>query len=160
MATFKIEWLEVKSPDWKIVSIKPEQGDIVVDVSVNKKDKNSGVEFPNFDNLKAGDTVEGEFWMSKAGKGYLFPPKQKVSAAGNFRRSGGNSVAIQEAQATKAKNIAVAQDRNALMYAKLGATDIIAHHPAYKFLAKEQIPDEFEALFTKIYNGEPIVPFN
>lgn len=105
MAKFHIEWVEVKSPEWKIISIKPEQGEIITDVSVNKFDKEKK-EFPKFDAIMAGQDVEGEFWRSQAGKAYLFAPRPQTTQGGANRGFGGISKAMDK----KAENIAIAQD--------------------------------------------------
>lgn len=98
---YKIDWLEVKSPDWKIITITGE-GKQYNDVSVNKTSKKGEV-FPNFDDMKAGDDIEGELWVSQAGKNYLFPPR--VDNKPQTRSAG----AITKAMDKKAENIAVAQ---------------------------------------------------
>lgn len=47
------------------------------DVTIWKTDKD-GKEFPNFDSLKEGDTIEANFWRSPTtGKASLYPPKAK-----------------------------------------------------------------------------------
>lgn len=132
------------------------------------KDKDKTLEctlfssFPNFANLKVGDEVEGEL-KSKDYQGKvsftLEVPKQ--ASGGNFRRSGGNTEAIKEAQANKAKSIAEAQDRSAWMWAKTNASTILQNADG-RFAGKsnEEIANEIIDLATKIYNGEPTEPFN
>lgn len=71
---FTIEWVENKSADWKIMTLKTPQGATTEGVSVNRVNKKGEV-FPNFDNLTPGATVDGELWQSTAGKWYLFAPK-------------------------------------------------------------------------------------
>lgn len=116
MAKFTLEFLETKSPDWKIASLSGEGLDgIVTDVSINAKDK-SGTPFPNFTTMMTGHTVEGDFWTSSTGKKYLFPPKpqpgvaQGRGGAGITGAKSGFGNNISRVMDKKAENIAVAQD--------------------------------------------------
>ena len=74
-----VEWIEIKSPDWKVVSLKDAQGKVTADVSVNRTSKKGEV-FPNFDAITLGATVDGELWQSTAGKWYLFAPKNNLGS--------------------------------------------------------------------------------
>lgn len=86
---YQIEWIENKTPEWKIASLTNEAGMKYLDVSINKKDKNN-LEFPNFDNLKAGDSIYGEYWEKPDGsKKYLYPPRQEKTQGGAPRGFGG-----------------------------------------------------------------------
>ena len=68
----KVNWIEVKSPDWKIATIQ--DGDKVYEsVSINRTSK-KGETFPDFDDLQAGRETNGVLWVSPANKNYLFPP--------------------------------------------------------------------------------------
>jgi len=75
--SYKINWIEVKGPDWKIASFESGESD----VSINRTSK-KGIPFPNFDNLGAGVEIEGNLWKSDAGKLYLFPPEAPKQANG------------------------------------------------------------------------------
>lgn len=105
MATYKIDWVEVKNPDWKIASLKDENGIGFTEVSINRTNKKGEV-FPNFDDIQAGRETQGEIWRSDAGKVYLFAPKPQTTQGGANRGSG----AINKAMDKKAENIAIAQD--------------------------------------------------
>lgn len=158
---YKIDWLEVKSPEWKMISITNEAGISYTDVSLNKRDK-KGTEFPNFDNLKAGDTIHGEYWeTSDKSKRYLYPPRPQSTNGGPIRRQpGASAMAIKEAQETKAKNIAQAQDRAAWMWAKNNASQLLSAKTELDGISMNDIAGEVIKLATKIYNGEPTEPFN
>lgn len=78
---FKIDWIENKNADWKVISVTKEDGTKATDVSVNRVGKKGDV-FPNFDGLAPGGTTEGELWVSTAGKKYLFPPKVRGEGMG------------------------------------------------------------------------------
>ena len=100
MSKFKIDWLEVKSTEWTMVSLTDEAGKQLKDVSINKVSK-KGEPFPNFDNLASGQEVEGELWSSPSGKHYLFPPRvAKTGQGGAFKTQ-----VIKEAQDTKRRDI-------------------------------------------------------
>ena len=88
---YAIEWLEIKSPDWKVVSLKSPDGQTLTDVSINRKNKKGEV-FPNFDAIVQGGMVDGNYWRSDAGKNYLFAPdpegpKGVVGGKGNIGRA-------------------------------------------------------------------------
>lgn len=158
--TFKVEWLEVKSPEWKVATLSDEKGTQYTDVSINAVSK-KGEPFPNFENISLETPVIGVLWTSPSGKHYLFPPKANV---GHSRASGGafKTEQIKEAQASKARSIAEAQDRSAWMWAKTNAATILAGTERFKdpLLTNKQISDIVIDLATKIYNGEPTEPFN
>ena len=96
---YQIEWLENKSPEWKIATLS-ENGHQVMGVSINKNDKKTGqVAFANFDTLMPGNDIEGELWTSPKGGMYLFPPRPQSAP-----KTTGNA-GIKVAMAEKAKNI-------------------------------------------------------
>lgn len=103
---YKVEWLEVKNPEWYMCTLTSESGETKNDVSINKTNK-KGEAFPNFDQIKAGSEIEGEFWPSASGKCYLFPPKPKYNPVAPYRASGGVSKLMDK----KAENIKEAQER-------------------------------------------------
>jgi hypothetical protein len=78
---FKVDWVENKSPDWKIATIieAVEGGKEYRDVSINRTDHKTNAEFPGFDGLQPGSEVRGEIWRNPAGKWYLFPPRAPKS---------------------------------------------------------------------------------
>lgn len=84
MANFNIKWSEKKNDDWivaqlheNIVSEGTITGKDYKDVSINRKSKKGDI-FPNFDEIMTGQDVEGELWISDAGKNYLFAPRKKL----------------------------------------------------------------------------------
>lgn len=107
---YTVEWLEVKSPEWKIATLSDENGKHIVDVSINKVNK-KGIEFPDFDKILPGSKIEGNLWQSPAGKTYLFAPdapeKPKIASGGSFKGQSGMKAII----AQKAENIEKSQDR-------------------------------------------------
>ena len=58
----------------------------------------------------------------------------------------------------KSQNIAKAQERNEVMYGKVNACLLIAHHPCYKNLTKEEVENEIKVLTNKIINMQ-LLPF-
>lgn len=115
----KIEWIETKSPDWKVATLKDSDGLPYDDASINRTDKKGRV-FPNFDNLMAGQEIEGNPWKNPtSGKWAIYPPdEQKDATTGKFGRSGGMAMMKE-----KAKNIEEAQERKAESIAFFNATN-------------------------------------
>ncbi len=107
---YTIEWLETKSPEWKVATLTNEGGMKFENVSINKTKKGTGEVFPNFDSLMTGSIVHGEYWETPdKSKKYLFPPKpQNASprASGGF--TGGNASKLMK---EKQENIEASQDR-------------------------------------------------
>lgn len=101
---YRIEWIETKSPEWKVATVNIGQGK-TVDASINKTSK-KGEAFPDFDNLKPGMEVEAELWQSPAGKWYLFPPKPQTINGGANRGSGAyKQKLVEETMARKESSI-------------------------------------------------------
>jgi len=96
---YTISFTDNKSPDWKILTLEIVEGDGSVmyeDVSVNRVNK-KGETFPNFDNLKVGERVKGNLWVSSAGKRYLFAPDTNKLAGGDYTKpQGGFKVGMQK----------------------------------------------------------------
>ncbi len=113
MAKFKIEFLENKSPDWKVATVTDETGKTFQEVSINKTNK-KGEPFPNFDQIMSGATIEANFWTSGAGKHYLFAPDPKNVSTGTVAPQGGRGGGIAKAQMVKAENIEKAQGNKEL----------------------------------------------
>lgn len=110
---YKIEHVADKNNDWKVVTLEMGPGSYQEEVSVNRTNKKGEV-FPNFDNIKAGNIVEGELWQSPTGKWYLFAPKPKP-VGGNKGGAPGVKAAqerkgemIEKAQETKSRAIQIA----------------------------------------------------
>lgn len=104
---YKIDKVEDKSKDWKVITGLGVDGTPLFNASVNRVNK-KGETFPNFDGIVEGASVEGEPWASDSGKQYLFAPREKKQ--GGARRGGADPVAIAQAQEHKAENIRMAQD--------------------------------------------------
>lgn len=105
---FKVLSADIKSPDWKILSVKEgiEDGKTYVNVSINRNDKTGTVAFPAFDQIIEGFTFEADPWANPAGKMYLFGPKPKTAAP-----SGGGMRGVAAAQERKAVAIEKTMDR-------------------------------------------------
>ena len=83
---YKIEKAEKKSDDWLVVTLveSATSGDNepakYLNVSINRKNKKGEI-FPNFDDIKQGNSIEGDIWQNDSGKWYLFAPR--VAKTGN-----------------------------------------------------------------------------
>lgn len=75
---FHITKCEIKTKDWKVISVVTADGDSIENVSVNRTNKKGEV-FPNFDAIMTNSDVSGQLWNSPAGKQYLFAPKANSS---------------------------------------------------------------------------------
>ncbi len=140
MSKYILEFLETKSPDWKVASIRAEgTEDIITDVSINAKDK-GGTPFPNFQNMMTGHTIEGDFWTSDKGKKYLFPPKPQTSSPRAFQRS---PSAITKAMEKKEESIGKFQD-NKEMSIKVSSTLRMAVDTALAFMQNDENTQTFE----------------
>jgi hypothetical protein len=106
----KIDWLQVKNPDWKLASITQIDGTKLTEVSINRTTK-KGEAFPNFDGLMAGHEIEVELWQSTAGKWYAFPPKDpaKIAQGGAYKQK-----MINDTMDKKAASIGQFQDNKEL----------------------------------------------
>ncbi len=103
MTKFKVEWVENKSPDWKIATLSNSEGNQKENVSINRVNKKGEV-FPNFEGITPGAEIDGEAWQSDSGKWYLFAPKAEKTYK-TFQRKDMNAV-----MEKKAEHIAHAQD--------------------------------------------------
>lgn len=148
-----IDWSETKTTttgkEYKRITGKDEQGNVI--------EASTWSDAPFYAQIAPGATIEAEIKVSADGK-------YKNLIGANARSGGGGSAfksaQIEKAQERKEKSIQIAQDRAALMWAKTSACTLIANHPSYKFLDQGQIEDMIEELATKIYNMEPVTPFN
>ena len=147
-----IDWSEVKTTstgkDYKKVVATDEQG--------NKVEASAWSDAPFYAEIAPGATIEAEVKKSPDGKyTNLVGALQKRTAPSTYK-----TAQIEQAQARKEKSIAMAQDRSAWMWAKTSACTLVANHPSYKYLGTNEIEDVIEDLATKIYNFEPLTPFN
>lgn len=153
----QIDWSEVKTTgtgkEYKKITGKDEQ-EILVEASVWS-------DAPFYAQIAPGATIEAEIRKSADGK-YT----NLVSAQNGTNRGGGAGMlaakekSIEKAQENKNRNIQAAQDRSAWMWAKNNAVMLIANHDSYKFVSINEMERTIEDLATKIYNFEPITPFN
>lgn len=160
---YTVKKLEKKSPEWYVADLSDANGTTLQSVSINKVNK-KGEQFPGFDQIEKGAEVNGEHWVSGAGKNYLFEPKpegQKSGGRPNFDRIIEKKAdLINQAQDTKAENIAKAQDRTSWMWAKYQACELYNHDRIGSKLDNEdQTLQKIHDFATKIYLLEPGAPF-
>lgn len=108
-------------------------------------------DFPDFANIKVSSQIDGH--LEANGKYQNLKSNAiKERPRANFDRIIEKKQAgIVESQERKASNISQAQDRNEVMWAKYSASEIVAHHPAYKNLKDEvEVEMAIEALASKI----------
>lgn len=90
----------------ELINTKVYEQQKLEDVTIWKTDS-KGVEFPNFDNLKEGDTIEANFWRNPtSGKASLYPIKDKPSGAYKPKQT-----EIKKAMEDKRVGIEMSQDR-------------------------------------------------
>ncbi len=135
---------------YKRVTTEDSIGTVAQDVSVFDS-------FPDYANVIEGNTVEG---MVERGEyngkpSYKLVGERKPSTGGGYRKAGEDrSKAIAEAQAHKAESIEKAQDRSAGMWAKYGACELVANHPAFKELTPNEVEQKLHELATFIVNDQ------
>lgn len=104
LSTAKFQRKQLPSGAWVInTEVMGENGE-VVEASIWRDQKDGSI-FPNFENLKGGDVVEGNLWTSPAGKASLYPPK---ASSGSSPRSTNFPAKMME---KKAEQIEHSQDR-------------------------------------------------
>lgn len=96
--------VEIKTPDWKIITAVGLDGIEITDGSLNRKDKKTGAEFPHYNEIVEGFSFEADTWHNPSGKWYFFPPKVKTA----FKR---DPSAITKAMETKKANIDEFQEK-------------------------------------------------
>lgn len=128
--------------------------------------------FPDYENVVEGGTVEGMVDRSE----YNGKPSYKLVESRNaaspttpstsYRKPAANSPkAIAEAQERKAEQIEKAQDRtaehvseaqgrNESMWAKYGACELVANHPAFQNLTSTEIDQKIHELASFIVNDQ------
>ena len=154
MAKITIDWSEVKTTskgkEYKVVSFKDESGSEVK--------ASAWSDAPFYTQIAPGAEIEAEVKKSPDGK------YTNLVGANTGSRGAGiqamKTAQIEHAMDKKAQQIAVAQDRSAWMWAKTNASTLIANNENYRAYPIHKIADEVIELATKIYNGEPLVPFN
>lgn len=152
---YTIEWCEAKQGTSKAT------GKAYTMTTMTLKDENGVItdKVTTFDVVQNGAVIEGT--IEQNGQYLNFKPATNPNGTRkpNMERVMEKKAnMIGEAQATKAQNIAAAQDRSAWMWAKTNASTLLAgsfgKEENNKYIA-EAVLD----LATKIYNGEPNEPF-
>lgn len=146
---------QVAGKDIIVCNVKDNDGTVTNNVTIWKTDKDGKV-FPGFDTINSGSVVEGNLWTKPGTENVtLYPPKDKKSFAPSAGLMKAKTESIQKFQETKTHSIERAQERNEVMYAKKGAAEIIAHHPAYKDLNNLNLSSVFQNLAQTIYDFNP-----
>jgi hypothetical protein len=155
---YTIDWSEEKTTS----TGKPFKKVTAVDEDGKKVDANVWSDAPFFAQVAPGATVEAELKVSADGKyTSLQGPKTERTGASAYSRTPKVDVAGHlEVQKEITRNVVAAQDRTAWMWAKNNAAMLVANHQAYKFYSEEKVLDLVEDMATKIYNFEPLTPFN
>lgn len=121
-------------------------------------------DFPEFSSFVEGSEVDGDISVKGDFKN-LYPIK-KQGAGGGMSKNMDRIVEkkaglIAEFQDKKAHNIEEAQKRTAWMWAKYSACDLIAQKYFGSLLDEdEKTLQKINDIATKIYNMEPLTPFN
>lgn len=137
---FKVVWLEVKSPDWKIVTLADDTQQYG-DVSINRVNK-KGEAFPDFDGIINAGTIKGNLWTSSAGKRYLFAPDANKTPSGAYTKpQGGFKAGMQKMVEEKNANIQKSQE-NKNEGIKIASTISMAVNIVIATLKEEKIIDE------------------
>lgn len=106
----KIDWVESKSPDWKVISVTDENGLKQTSVSANRKDKSGKDNSAWFENITPSAVVEGNLWQNPtSGKWSFYPPKDPLSNPPR-RGSSGMAQAVAAKQAGIEKSMAQKED--------------------------------------------------
>lgn len=112
-----------------------------------------------FDPVKDGDEIEGEIITKGNFRNFksAIPKKGVPNFSGVVAQKNENII---QAQHRKEESIAKAQDRSAWMWAKTNASTLLAQKGIPADMTVDEISAQVIKLATKIYNGEPLVPFN
>lgn len=155
MKKFKVNWFAEKTSSkgtkYAKVTLESVEGGIIEDVAIFSS-------FPDFANIMVGSEVEGNLIEKdyNGSKSYSLEAEKSIGGKKpNFDRIIEKKQAgIAEAQSTKANNISEAQSRNEIMWAKRSASEIIAHHPAYKTLSAVEITVNLQKLANDILHTQ------
>lgn len=148
---YSIVWAEVKKEGetngrpWKITEMTLKDAEGVETEKVS-----------TFDAVNNGETVEGE--IIKNDKGYLNFKKLSDKKPNMDRLIEKKQTGIIEAQGRKEESIGKAQDRSAMMWAKYGACELVANHPAFKDLNEVEVVTKISRLANQIYHDQ-LSPF-
>ncbi len=150
---YTITWCEVKKTGekngkpWKIttLTLKDEQGLVIENVDT-------------FDEVINGETIEGVVVDGQYGKNFKMNKPSNGAKPNMERVMEKKASLIGEAQNVKAQNIAAAQDRSEMMWAKNNASILVAHHPAFKDLDITEIESTVVKLANQILHAT-LAPF-
>lgn len=110
-----------------------------------------------FDAVQNGGTIVGE--IVQKGQYLNFETEKTDGRKPNMDRVMEKKAGqIAEAQGRKEESIGKAQDRSAMMWAKYGATELVAHHPAFKDLNEVEVMTKVSRLANQIYH-DALEPF-
>lgn len=154
---FEILEVQEKAPGWKVAKVKEaiENGQTFVDVSINEKNREGVVEWPNFAQITVGATIEGDYWRNPAGKQYIYAPKRQRAAAttaalspspSTGTKSFGGGGGVKAAQERKAEGIKEAQENKktgVMIAAAMRDATAIALAAAVPFPTDEEFMAEF-----------------
>lgn len=147
---YTVDWCEAKSG----TSAASGKAYTITKMSLTAEDGKKYENVSTFDNVKSGDTIEGE--IIQKGQYLNFQPVAKANSFGGGQVA--KTQAIEKLQEKKAEQIGKAQDRSQAMWAKHGACELVAHHPAYKGLDASDIPSTISKLASQILN-DMLEPF-
>jgi hypothetical protein len=159
---FKVEWVENKTPEWKVATLSTSDGMREENVSVNKVNK-KGEPFPNFEGITPGAEIDGEFWKSDSGKSYLFAPKP-VPTYKTFSKTGMGDKLIEKKQ----EGIKQSQENKAEGI-KISSTARMAHENSLAEQTGEKLDKEMYMQSYKYWRSfhwnawddtDPTQPFN
>lgn len=154
MQKIEIGWSENKTTstgkEYKKVSYKTETGE--------QGEASVWSDAPFYAEVAPGATIVAEIKVNGQYKNLVGAVERKTGSQSGLMAKKEQSIA--QAQDRKNRAIVEAQDRSAWMWAKNNASMLVANHPSYKFLPANGIESTIEELATKIYNFEPLAPFN
>jgi len=153
---------KVKSATAKTTSTgKPMKALELVDTEGLEHKVNIFSDFPDYANLNVGSEINGELKQNDKGYTNLYSNNVPQKKPNMERVMEKKADMISMSQEKKAQNIAQAQDRSAWMWAKVNASNLLAHGKAdaLKIRDLDEVAEMVLDLATKIYNGEPTEPF-
>ena len=129
---------ETKGDGWKVLGLMDMHNEAFENVSMNKNDLQGKQQWPAFDDVAVGSTIEGNVWKNPTSmKLSIFPPKPQTAP-----RAGG-APNIKAAQERKAEAIATAQDNKnmGIMIAAAFRDATLILNQMFPDLANETSPD-------------------
>lgn len=144
-----------KAGEYKRVDIQDESGAVYAGVAYWNT-------MPEYADIVVGSMIEGSI-VTKGKYTNLSLANAPVAGKTGPRMSPGmgkelmaeKASNISHAQDRKAQSIEQAQTRNEIMWAKYGACELIAHHPAYKNLDRAKVEAAVSQTFAYIMSLQP-----